>query len=116
MAIAIDPLDPRTVYAGLDIGGVLKSTDGGDSWHRIASNTGLTDPRIQTLAVDPNDRRIIYASTQGGVFRSTNRAASWQPLDRGLTADLVTAFAISRTGTVFAATQGDGVAQLTLNH
>jgi len=115
-AIAIDPLDPRTVYAGLGIGGVLKSTDGGDSWHRIAANTGLTDPRIRTLAVDPHDPRIIYASTQGGMFRSTNSAASWQPLDRGRTADLVTAFAISPTGTVFAATQGDGVAHLTPSH
>jgi len=50
------------------------------------------------------------------VFRSTNSTASWQQLDRGLTANLVTAFAISPAGAVFAATQGDGVAQLTLSH
>src|SRR5439155_6256077 len=38
-ALAIDPQDPATVYAGTQGGGVLKSTDRGANWS--AANTGL---------------------------------------------------------------------------
>src|SRR5262249_52508090 len=37
--VAVSPLDSRVVYAGCDIGGFFKSSDGGDSW-RIC-NSGL---------------------------------------------------------------------------
>jgi photosystem II stability/assembly factor-like uncharacterized protein len=107
-AIAIDPLDPETVYAGLRTDGIFKSSDGGDTW--VASESGLIDKRIKTLAVDPRDPQIVYVSTGGGVFRSTDGARSWHSFGRGLTAD-VAAFAIDPAGrTIYAGTEGDGVA------
>ncbi|MGE4220585.1 MAG: WD40/YVTN/BNR-like repeat-containing protein, partial [Alphaproteobacteria bacterium] len=30
--IALDPVDPGTVYAAMEVGGVVRSLDGGDSW------------------------------------------------------------------------------------
>ena len=37
-ALAIDPHDPSTLYAGTYGGGVFKSTNGGGSWSAV--NTG----------------------------------------------------------------------------
>jgi hypothetical protein len=107
-AIGVDPRDPANVYAGLGRGGVLKSADAGDTW--VVSNTGLTDKHISALTVDPRDPRNVYVSTDGGVFRSTDGARSWQRFSRGLAANAAAAFAIDGAGrTIYAASYGDGV-------
>jgi photosystem II stability/assembly factor-like uncharacterized protein len=113
VAVAIDPHNPRNVYAGIRSHGILRSTDGGDTWK--AADNGLTDVHVTTLGIDPRDPRVIYASTlDGGVLRSADAARSWRPFGVGLhSADTVTAFAIGPTGrAVYAATQGDGVVRL----
>lgn len=113
LAIAIDPLDSNTVYAASSTGGIRKSTDGGTTW--ATANTGLTDPRMFTFAVDPHNPQILFASTYGGVFISKNGAESWQRYDRGLPAGGVSAFAFDPAGrTVYAGTNGDGVDALSL--
>jgi hypothetical protein len=35
--LAIDPKTPTTLYAGIDDGGVFKSTDGGRSWSAVTT-------------------------------------------------------------------------------
>jgi len=56
---------------------------------------------------------VLFASTQGGVFRSSNGGESWQPY--GQPAGGVSAFAVDSAGrTVYAATDGDGVLALQL--
>lgn len=113
VAIAIDPRNPRNVYAGIRSHGILRSTDGGDTWR--AADNGLTDVHVTALDIDPRDPRVVYASTlEGGVFRSTDAARRWGPFGVGLhSADTVTAFAIAPMGRViYAATEGDGVVQL----
>ena len=40
--LAIDPVNTDTVYAGIDRGGVYKSTDGGANWSAVSS--GLRAP------------------------------------------------------------------------
>ena len=55
--LAIDPQNPATLYAagrgdpGSVLTGVLKSTDGSGTWSAV--NSGLTDLRIYTPAIDP---------------------------------------------------------------
>ena len=114
VAVAIAPLDSKIVYAGIRTGGIMKSSNGGDTW--AASNTGLTDKRIGSLAVDPRDPQIVYASAwDGGVFRSTDGARSWRRFDRGLPRYPVLALAIDPAGrTIFAGTGGGGVVDLRL--
>ena len=65
-ALAIDPTTPTTVYAGTEFNGVLKSTDGGSTWHAL--NTGLTNLNVHGLAIDPLAPRRLYAGTDAGVF------------------------------------------------
>jgi photosystem II stability/assembly factor-like uncharacterized protein len=72
--VAIDPLDPDTLYAGAL--GVLKSTDGGTTWREA----GLARTPVGALAIDPKESAIVYAGTDAGLFNSTDAGASWQPL------------------------------------
>jgi photosystem II stability/assembly factor-like uncharacterized protein len=81
--LAIDPLMPTTLYAGTDGAGVFKSTDGGGTW--VAANVGLTNLRINALAVPPPEPTTIYAGTGGGVFKSIDGGATWSAVNVGLT-------------------------------
>src|SRR5262245_27702441 len=80
-ALAIDPQNPSTVYAGAasfagpQMGGVLKSEDGGTTWSQ--ANAGLTDIEVYALAMDPQTASTLYAGTEGGLFKSIDGAATW---------------------------------------
>ena len=99
-ALAIDPSNPQIIYAGtgeptsgLDNyygAGILKSTDGGQSWTRLGAGV-FTGIAIARIVINPNDTNIIYvaaalsgvdgpASPPRGIFRSTNGGQSWESL------------------------------------
>ena len=88
-ALAIDPRDPRIIYAGTGFKsnynghGIYKSTDGGLSWQSI--NNGLpVDTQwlggyyVQSVAIDPDDSQTIYAAGFGGLYKSTDGGHLWQ--------------------------------------
>jgi hypothetical protein len=71
-ALAIDPTNPATLYAGTKYAGTLgkgvyKSSNGGVDWSPF--NTGLTYMGVQALAIDPANPATLYAGTSGGVFK-----------------------------------------------
>ncbi len=96
--IRIHPNNPEIVYAAVlgdlfkssDERGVYKSIDGGNSWKKVLfanADAGAID-----LIIDPNNPRILYASTwrvrrtpyslsSGGegsaLWKSTNEGATW---------------------------------------
>jgi photosystem II stability/assembly factor-like uncharacterized protein len=110
--LAIDPSDPNVLYAtlygrarrpwvfaygaeatdGKDIGGVLKSTDGGATWTKLAGGLPAMTGRIG-LAVYAKNPKTVFALVQsdaggtsdiddpyskaGGVFRSDDAGATW---------------------------------------
>src|SRR4030095_16663068 len=84
-ALAIDPVNPATLYAGGD-GVVFKSTDGGLSWSALSSGIGAAF--VNVLAVDSSNPAKIYAGTYGGIFRTVDGGASWTSAGSGLTAPL----------------------------
>jgi photosystem II stability/assembly factor-like uncharacterized protein len=83
--IAVSNSNPQVIFAGsggdglvgpTSISGVYKTTDGGVSWAQV--NTGLTDPLIETLWLDPSNPNTVLAGTQShGIFRSTDDGAHW---------------------------------------
>ena len=71
--VAIDPQNSDTLYYtgweyGTDRYEVLKSTDAGASWASVSS--GLTN-WVDSLAIDPQNPRTVYAGTSGGLFAIT---------------------------------------------
>jgi len=87
IALAIDPVTPRTIYAARGRPGpeVFKSTDGGAHW--TLSTTGLTAPFVTALAVDVQTPTTVYAGVNGadvwGVFKSADGGAHWHPSHAG---------------------------------
>ena len=92
-----------------DLGGVLKSTNGGDRWS--PSSTGLGGTTISALAIDPATPSTLYAGTYRGVFKSTNGGGSWSAINTSLTNPDVRTLAIdpATPSTLYAGTAGGGV-------
>ncbi|MGB9369125.1 MAG: hypothetical protein WCE79_24235 [Xanthobacteraceae bacterium] len=79
--ILFDPDDPDLVFAGLEIGGVWRSTDGGRTFE--SASAGLVSDDIHDVAVVRNGSRLLYATTNMGLHVSNDDGRSWQvkPLD-----------------------------------
>jgi photosystem II stability/assembly factor-like uncharacterized protein len=91
--LAIDPLDPATVYVG-GYQGVFRTTDSGGSWQAV--NSTPADRYVLSIAVDPRTGDV-YAGTgtqneRGaiGVLRSIDGGDSWQASDDGLKGSFLT--------------------------
>ena len=110
-ALAIDPQNPDTAYAGTS-GGVFKTTNGGTSWK--LSNSGLPAGHVaRTLVIDPGNPNTVYAGGACGaygacpVFKSTDGAKSWSPISSGLEPVIVVeslAIDPQNAGTLYAGT------------
>jgi photosystem II stability/assembly factor-like uncharacterized protein len=77
-ALEVDPGNPNVVWAGVEVDGVRRSLDGGDTWTRI--NGGLNDPDIHGMTVSAGSSVTVFTSTPGEVFASTDTGESWQGL------------------------------------
>lgn len=56
-------------------GSVFSSADGGESWQ--PSSAGLGPRDVFTFYQTPENTNLIYAGTSTGVYKSTDRGASW---------------------------------------
>lgn len=77
-ALAVDPEDHRTIWAGIEVDGVRRSLDGGDTWTAIGG--GLDDPDIHDLAISMGQPKTVLATTPREVFSSVDAGESWQRL------------------------------------
>jgi len=80
VVLAAHPTDINVMYAGADIGGVWKTTNGGNSWTNVTPD--LAFPAMRTLVLDPVNPNIVYASTYSTygtqLLRSPDAGGSWQ--------------------------------------
>ncbi|HEY1304340.1 MAG TPA: hypothetical protein VGF24_12355 [Vicinamibacterales bacterium] len=51
-----------------------------ESWTSIGPEGGT----VYALAIDPSNHSVIYAGTNGGVFKSTDGGSHWSPVNLGL--------------------------------
>jgi len=109
-AIAIDPVNTNIIYAGTGEAtysgvsyygrGLLKSTDGGNTWIRITS--GLpSSTYFSRLKIRPNHSdELLAALASNGLYRSTDSGLNWVNVITGSIQDVVfspsgdTAFAL----------------------
>ncbi len=69
-SVAIDPANPKTIYAGtwhLP----WKTTDGGVTWHNIKQGL-IDDSDVFSIIIDPTRPSLVYASACSGIYRSEN--------------------------------------------
>jgi photosystem II stability/assembly factor-like uncharacterized protein len=99
--LVADPSAPRELYAGLEVDGIMRSLDGGESWEdvseplvklaerphlrsRIASDTeieGMMDTHALCLSI----RRpsTVFLAVRMGLFQSSDRGTTWEDMEIG---------------------------------
>ena len=81
-ALAVDPLNPQTVYAGGFGGELFKSTDGGATWNELAVN--LPDQaNVLGIVIDPAVTETVYVLyDRVGVLVSHDGGMQWNLLGK----------------------------------
>lgn len=82
--IEIHPTNPDIVLAGgIDI---FKTKDGGKNWANTtySYSGGDVHPDQQHAAFSPSNPNIVYAGNDGGMYKSTDGATYWEPINNNL--------------------------------
>jgi photosystem II stability/assembly factor-like uncharacterized protein len=86
--IAIDPLNPKTIYVLTGDGegdprgspsiGILKSVDGGETWNTTGLVWKIQQVQLgHRLAIHPRTPSILLAATTAGLLRTADGGATW---------------------------------------
>ena len=86
--ITIDPKDPKTMFVALQVGYMLKTTDGGKNWALLNKNL---DCDVHTIVLHPDDGNRIFIATGGhdcragkalgrALYSSADGGQSWAPM------------------------------------
>ena len=101
MRLAVEPSDRDHIYATLEVGGVIRSLDGGETWDdcsaglielaarphlksKIQSDTeieGMMDGHA--LAVSAASPSTVYLAVRMGLFRSRDGGQDWEDMEVG---------------------------------
>jgi photosystem II stability/assembly factor-like uncharacterized protein len=64
-------------YAAVEVGGALRSDDGGAAWRLLG---GGLHPDVHSIAVHPSSPDLVFAPTGGGFYHSANGGETWARL------------------------------------
>ena len=104
--VAIDPVQPDTLFAATGAGGVWRSDDGGQSW--TLPDGELVSRPVRWIEVDPGDPATLWVGVEvrggPGLWRSRDRGKSWEIVRPDRTSYALgqpIAFAPSRPKTIY---------------
>jgi photosystem II stability/assembly factor-like uncharacterized protein len=94
------PDDPGLLYCGVNPSSLFESRDGGETWslvrglhdhpHRAKWTPGNGGLCLHTILLHPQDsRRILVATSTGGVYRTQDGGRSWQASNQGIRAQFL---------------------------
>ena len=101
MRMAQHPSKPGTIFAALEVGGVMRTTDGGETWKdcspsliqlaqkphlksKIVSDTsdeGMLDGHA--IAISPADPDAVIVAVRMGLFRTADDGDTWEDMEVG---------------------------------
>jgi len=103
ISVTFDPARPDEVYVGLEVSGVLHSTDGGESWTDVSAplmelaqlphlqsnvggrHCGHCEGMLDThaMAISSAAPGVAFLGVRMGIFRTDDGGASWQDTEVG---------------------------------
>jgi hypothetical protein len=108
--ILVDPGNPQRLWIAISAVGCFRSEDGGQTWQ--VRNNGIPDVPtgeepsevgrcVHKMVLDPSDPNTLYMQFHGGVFKSTDGADSWQPIETGLPSNFGFPMVVTADGDLF---------------
>jgi photosystem II stability/assembly factor-like uncharacterized protein len=84
--ITFDPYDPKTIYACIEQGAFLKSSDDGKNWTELNTVGLLADKNrpvehfydVHRCLIDPRDPQSIYVTGGAGLYVTHTGGGSWE--------------------------------------
>lgn len=85
IGIAADPSDPNDVYASVEVGGLLASRDGGESWDSITDGLYRDNHTVDLHGVQVSSAApgTVFIIAQVAMFRSPDRGKHWEHMRFG---------------------------------
>ena len=74
--IAVDPEDPLKLWASIEVDGMRRSTDGGESWQRI--DGGITNPDGHAASVTAGPPKSVFLTVNNEIFVSRDDGQTFQ--------------------------------------
>ena len=80
IGMSFDPSNTQDIYAAIEVGGLLASRDGGETWVSIIDgpylkNNTLDLHKVQVSAAAPG---TVHIATQTAMFRSRDKGERWE--------------------------------------
>ena len=72
--INFDPRDTHTMFGSIEVGGLLKSSDGGETWNEL---TGMY-PDVHRTVINPQNPELIRVTGGDGLYASVDGGATWE--------------------------------------
>ena len=79
-SIKFDPRDPSTIWVTIEIDGLWRSTDAGETWRKLGLDLPDEDLHNIEIVDFPNERWILVA-TEIGLFRSSDNGISFHKVE-----------------------------------
>jgi photosystem II stability/assembly factor-like uncharacterized protein len=76
--IAIDPTEPLKLWASVEVDGMRRSTDGGETWERV--DGPITNPDGHAATVTSGPPRAVFLTVNNEIFYSRDDGATWRPV------------------------------------
>lgn len=85
-SVLVDEQNPDRIWVGISAVGVLRSDDGGKTFHGKDEGVKHTPEGwcVHSLAHDPNRADVIYRQDHRGMYRSSDAGDHWQPIEKGM--------------------------------
>jgi photosystem II stability/assembly factor-like uncharacterized protein len=79
-SVKFDPVHPDMIWATIEIDGLWRSSDGGDSWEKVGRD--LPDEDLHNVEfADFEDERWLLVATEVGLFRSLDNGKSFSKVE-----------------------------------
>jgi photosystem II stability/assembly factor-like uncharacterized protein len=79
LELAVSPADSNEIYGAIEVGGLIRSLDGGEHWENVSHGQYVNDDTVDMHGVLVGRWRpgTVFAISRAGLFSSTDQGAHW---------------------------------------